>query len=217
MKKIVIMLSLMLFITGCDVSVVDVTNYDSVIDSLMNKEVVANQNSNGYKFYIPTNVSILNTMSDNHVFLANNNKIYMYVDLISYYHKNTLEESKEDVFYFKKIEYNDKIGYIKIEQDKSEFKIMINLNYVIMETIVVKENIEEYLYLMIEIINSVEFNDEIISRNMLEIDLTSKNEVYDLFAKDDNQVDYSDYIKEYDNFDDQYGELKDEDLILREE
>ena len=108
MKKIIVLLSIcILFLTGCQIVKLDSSSIDKNIDMLLSKKV-SNYNVyyEGYKYYLPKGLTFLDKEDYNAVLKDNNNnKYYLYVDVISYYHKieNDYEENKNS-YYSKKIE-----------------------------------------------------------------------------------------------------------------
>lgn len=221
MKRIIILLFITIFTTACSVDVININDFDEVLSYLSNQELNSNQNANGYKYYLPTNMLLEEVLSNNHILYSDGVSYYMYVDTISYFYQNMneVDYNQEDVFYFKKLEYDDKIGYIKIEEYNidSQYHIVVNFNYVTLEALVLDKNIENSIYLMIEIANNVQYNDEVIEKSIVFTNNNTKTEIYDIFSKDEEQVDYLEYLKEYDTYEDYNNELPDEDLIQTEE
>lgn len=220
MKKIWILICLSICTTACSIEKININDFDEIFESLINQELNSNMDANGYKYYLPTQVLLEDVLSNNHVLYSEGINYYMYVDTVGYFYKNVdeIEDNQEGVFYFKKLEYNNKIGYIKIEEyNMDSYHIVVNFNYVTLETVVLEKNIENSIYLMMEISNNVQYNDEVIEKTISLINNVSKSELYDIFAKDEEQVDYLEYLKEYDTYEDYNNELPDEDLIQTEE
>ena len=105
MKRIVILLSVLLvFITGCSVTRLDNKTMDQSIDIILSeKQKNYNVNFDGYKYYVPNGLEFLNKDEYNALLKdKNNNKYYLYVDAISYYHKIDIDITKDsDSYYYK--------------------------------------------------------------------------------------------------------------------
>ena len=71
-----------------------------------------------------------------------NNKYYLYVDVISYYHKieNTYKIN-QDAYYSKVIDYNDKTGYLEIIESGSKYYVEFMFNYAKIEVLVDKDQL----------------------------------------------------------------------------
>ena len=212
MKKTLALCVTMLLITGCSFTSININNIDQTFNQIASKDYFHNYSMNGYKYYLPTNVIEESTSYNNHILLSNNIKYYMYVDTLAYFYKNSPIDNQEDVYYFKKLEYNDKLGYIKVVKIENNYNIVIEYNYAKIETMVTFNNIENSIYTMLEIITSIEFNNDIISVQITNENKEFKDEIFDIFATED-QIDYEEYIKTYDKYDDVENELKDDDLI----
>ena len=110
MKKIIILLSiLMVIVTGCGVAPLDEDNIKDNISYLLSKNVNQyNVYYEGYKYYLPKGITFVEKEDYNAILLDNNrNKYYLYVDVISYYHKikNDYKVSKSS-YYSDYLDYN---------------------------------------------------------------------------------------------------------------
>ena len=88
-KKLIFLLFVVLLITtGCTQLTNDI---DQVINATMaSDKVSANTVSTGYELYMPIGVKQVVDNEYNQKFKINNRYVYLYVDTISYYYKNTL-------------------------------------------------------------------------------------------------------------------------------
>ena len=90
MKRLIVLLSIsVLFITGCSVVKIDRSDYEKNIDNLMSRKVrMYNTFYEGYKYYLPKGLTLIDKEDYNAVLKdSKNNRYYLYVDVISYYHK----------------------------------------------------------------------------------------------------------------------------------
>ena len=108
MKKLAVLLStILVLMTGCGITKLSDTNTLKNIKTIMSEETnLHNVNYDGYKYYLPKGISFVSKDDYNAVLKdGNNNRYYLYVDVIAYYNKvkNTYEEIiKLDIFKLKK-------------------------------------------------------------------------------------------------------------------
>ena len=103
MKRVILLIIVTLILTGC--TRVD-SNIDNIIGATMSKEIKdVNTVSTGYELYVPVGVMQLVDNEYNQKFKVRNTHVYLYVDTISYYYKNTLnyKKSEEYNYYYKEI------------------------------------------------------------------------------------------------------------------
>ena len=85
MKKkyfFVLIILLLVFVCGC--SNVQNLSVDEAIDRVIGVEHKTSVALNGYKFYLPKGMTLLNDANGNNVFYSSYEKYYLYVDLLSY-------------------------------------------------------------------------------------------------------------------------------------
>ena len=217
MKKIIVLLSIcILFLTGCQIVKLDSSSIDKNIDMLLSKKV-SNYNVyyEGYKYYLPKGLTFLDKEDYNAVLKDNNNnKYYLYVDVISYYHKieNDYEENKNS-YYSKKIEYNKKDGYLQIDEVDSKYFIQYVFHYAKMEAYVDKEDLISSLQYMSSILRSVKYNNKVLRSIIGEKVLDYKEENYTLFKADSSKENFLDVVEREET--DQYKkDLEDEKIDL---
>ena len=218
MKKIVVLLSVvMLFMTGCSVTKLDNNNISKNMKTLLSeKSNLYNVFYGGYKYYLPKGVGFISKDDYNAVIKdSNGNKYYFYVDAISYYHKveNTYEINKES-HYSKKLDYNNKNGYIQIDEEGSKYFIQFVYNYAKLETLVDKKDLASVVDNMCYILRSVKFNDKVLESLIGENTLDYKEENYSLFdAKSSNKEPFLGVVEKYET-DDYKKDLEDEKIDL---
>ena len=82
------MIAITLILTGCT-KISD--NLDDTVNEIMKKEITSvNTVSTGYELYVPIGVKQVSDNEYNQRFKIHDRYIYLYVDTISYYYKNTL-------------------------------------------------------------------------------------------------------------------------------
>ena len=211
MKKIIILILSITLLCGC--TKIDNNNIEQIINKVISsKSNKANQYKNGYKFYLPSNLVIDKINERNIVFRENDLKYYMFVDIVSYYHK--VENSykvKENTYMSKLINYDNKSGYIEINVKNNEYLIEIMYNYAKIEVMVDSNDIANAIVNSLIILSSVEYNDDIIG-NLLEEDvLNYSEESFNIFETNSNDSNFLKVVEEYDNYKD--DEVPDYDLI----
>ena len=89
MKKLLVLLSILTLLTGCTVTKINKDSIDKVIDSVMKKDSkLKNVHFEGYSYYVPRGIRFVDKKEYNAILKDEyNNNYYLYVDVISYYHK----------------------------------------------------------------------------------------------------------------------------------
>ena len=215
MKKIFLVFALVILFTGCEVKDITDENINDVIEkTLKNNTQEANSNFKGYKYYIPRGFSLQNKKGDNHVLLSDGDYYYLYVDVISYYHKKKINTTFDNELYFsKKISYNGIDGYVKVSEPKNNiYYIEVLYNYSKIESYVKEENLSFALKNSIKILASINYNDVILDTMIGDKALSYEEEVYNFFESKREDGNFLDYIEEYDTYDKE-DVIKDEDVL----
>ena len=131
MKRLILLLSFILIITGCSIQEVKEDSIDDIITTALSKDTkLANTYFEGYKFYLPRGTKLLDKNEYNSKIAYKDNVYYIYVDTIAYYHKKEEKFTPKNNSYFtKKIDYNDKKGYIQIDKIGNKYFFQIYFNY----------------------------------------------------------------------------------------
>lgn len=213
MKKILItLLFSVLFISGC--SVIKVSN-DSVNDIFETVLFVDNKLSNtymnGYKFYLPQGVKIVDKADYNIKIKDSDVYYYLYIDTIAYHYKtNSTYEINNNHFYSKKINNKNIEGYVDIEEVNNKYFIVLMYNYAKIEAYVNKNDFDKVFTNMCYILSTIEFNDEVINGYIGEKGSVSKEEDFDIFSSKKENDNFLTYEKEYGTYKDKipnnYGE-----------
>ena len=199
MKKLVVLLSIvMIFMTGCSIVKLDDNDYSKNIKTLLSEKVTLyNVFYEGYKYYLPKGISFVDKDEYNAILKdGKNNKYYLFVDAISYYHKidNSYEESN-DAYYSKKFNYNKKSGYIQIDEVESKYFIQFVYNYVKIESYVSKDDLTEVINNMCCILRTVKYNNAVLESLIGENILDYKEEDYTLFKADSSKESFLDVVE----------------------
>ena len=125
-KKIVLLLLVMFFITGCNMVSNSTSEIDLIVDKILLKN---NQLSNtffeGYKYYVPRGLTFIEKEEFNAILKDQyQNHYYLYVDAVSYYHKvkNKYKERRNS-YYSRSIKKGKDFGYIEINEVDGKYFI----------------------------------------------------------------------------------------------
>ena len=181
MKKIILILAVII-LTGC--TSIDNVSYDEIISEIVSsKYEIYNENRSGYKYYTPSNISSNDTIDYNEILEDDSYRYYFYVDVVSYYNR-VIESYEVDnkAFYSKAINYQDKFGYIEInEVSNNKYLLEIMYNYAKIEVIVDKYDLPKAISNSLIILSSVKYNSEILETIVGENILTSKEIEFNIF------------------------------------
>ena len=193
-KKLIICL-LFLLLIGCK-RVDNNDNYIEYVYSCLNNKNIVNSVSLGYKYYIPKGLKKIHDYDYNQIFLNDNTKIYLYVDVISYFYKKELVLTKNDDSYFESFKH-DGNGYIEVEEKENEYFVTIVYNYARVEFYSSKDDLSKNIILSSIILNSIEYNDVVIEK-ILEGNLGEFSEfTYELDKPEDASSNFSQILEEY--------------------
>ena len=104
MHKKILLIFLIFLLIGCKKIENNDNNYIELINDCLKKNSVTNEVSRGYKYYLPKGAKKLHDYDYNQIFKVDNNYIYLYVDVISYYHKKELIKADNSNPYYYQLE-----------------------------------------------------------------------------------------------------------------
>lgn len=217
MKKLFVLLALVFLVSGCTTLEIN-DNLEKVIDEVLTDNThLHNQNFAGYQYYLPREVSIIDKYDYNTILMYKKNKMYLYVDIISYYHKvKENYEKKDDLYFSQVINYDNKEGYINVKEIDDEYYIKIVYNYGKIEAYVGKQDLNGAVLNALSILKSLKYNDVVIDSLIGENKIEYQEDKFDLFESEgaikDNYLDVNDNNYEYDD-NDRDEELEDDDRI----
>lgn len=185
MKKILLIIIIVVFTTGCtNIINIKETNLDTIVDNTLNsKYKLINHVNKGFKYYLPRELKISKQDETNEIIKYNDYEYYLYVDLISYYNKTEVNYEKSDAYYSRIL---DK-GIINIYDESDEYYIKVTYNYATIETKVNIIDINENLSNIMIILSSMNYNDDVIKNILVNDSNASKEESIEVF--DNNKTD----------------------------
>ena len=198
MKKLFVIFSLVLFMTGCSMVKINDQSYNEIIDSILtNQTDLKNVSLEGYSYYLPKGVLVKKTNGLNSSLYYNHKKMYLYVDVLSYYHK--VEGSYEvdsSNYYSQVIDVNRKKGYLEITQISTKYFIEFMYNYSKIEAYAREEDLKKTVTTMAYILNSVQFQDTILSTLIGDNTLDYSEENFNIFKPRREEGSFLDYVEE---------------------
>ena len=220
MKKIIVLLSIVvLIVSGCSAYRLDSTDLGNNIKILLSEKVdIYNEYFDGYKYYVPKGMKILNRDEYNATFLdKNNNKYYLYVDAISYYHKTENTYMVNDkIHYSNRLEYNKKTGYINIENVDGKYFVQFMFNYAKMEAYVSEEDLTTVVNNMCFVLRTIKFNDDVLESLIGENVLSYQEENFTLFDTESSREDVLEVVQDSDSSKEESDFESDEDFGIDE-
>ena len=200
MKKGFLLLLMVLFLTGCQN--INQSSYEQIIANGLTKNTTfKNRTSQGYSYYLPKGLIVIEDSNNNVTLKSEKYNIYMYVDIISYYHKVENQYTiKTQSYYSQKIEKDGKFGYLEINlQGNDKYLIEIMYNYAKIEVIVNNKDIREMLAYVTSLLGTITYNDKIIE-NMVEEDVLNYNEneynIFETAGKESNIENFEEPIEQ---------------------
>jgi len=212
MKKYIMLLLILFMMTGC--AVVNNLSIDQIVNrTVKSKYKMFNQVSGGFKYYLPKGLMAIKQDENNQIIKSSKYDYYLYVDLVSYYNHINLSYEESSGIYYSKLINGDKLGIINItDLGKDVYYINLKYNYATIQVKVKKKDINEGVANSLIIASSVIYNDEIIANLMKNDEISSAEEVINIFdtnTGETNQLEYQDDIEEDDTYD--------PDMIVRKE
>ncbi len=202
MKKIILILSLLLLLTGCTAVRINTNSIENITKVILSKNNnLYNTVGKGYKYYVPKGVNYIDTNEYNEKLYSNGVYYYLYVDVVSYYYKKTFVYEKstndESVYYDEFLDSNGKKGYILItEQTDKRYLIEYMYNYAKIEALVNYDNINEVILNSTYMLSTMKYNSNVIKLMLEEDFLTNREKKYDIFKPKKEVIKFLEYSEE---------------------
>ena len=214
-RKIILILLLSFILFGC--KAIQDMSIDEVIDNSVQSSVkVYNKYRKGYKYFVPKGLDTVGSNEYNEIIAYKNYKLYLYVDVVSYYNKIIdMYEPNSTSYISKQINFEDKYGYLEINQLKTgKYFIEIMYNYAKIEVIVNEKDINIVVSNCLNILNSIKFDTNVLK--ILLDEETSKFKEYDFDIFKTATVKESEYLQAVEEeIYDEDTDIHDSDLINR--
>lgn len=218
MKRIIVLLSMVLFLTGCSMVKIDNQDVDTIIDMVFRTETKRyNTVFEGYKYYLPRGFQLSQKTDYNAKLTYERQNYYLYVDVISYYHQVSEKfEADPNAYYSKPLNNGTKVGYLEINEVEDRYFVEAMYHYAKIETYVPKDKLNDALIQIGQILLSVQFNDAVLDTLVGENVLSYKEETFSILKPKRDSKSFLDYQEEYDVYYDKNNEMPDEDKITTE-
>ena len=203
-KKIFLLLIAILTLTGCT----NLTNMsiDEVVDVMLENDTnLSNNVFEGYKYYIPKGLKLLEkdeynaSLKDEY-----NNTYYLYIDVVSYYNKEEIDyEVNKKAYFSKELNYNNKKGYLEITkiEDTDRYFIEYMYNYGKIEAFVKENEIKSAIINMSSILKSLEFNRTVLESLIGNNVLNYKEDTYNVMKSKGSTATKDTYLE----YEEKYG------------
>lgn len=207
-KKLLLLSIVIVLFTGC----YNINNMSN--DELVNFNIydVGKPNTflKGYKFYTPVGMTLLNDINSNNILYCDGEKYYLYVDIVSFYNKvDNNYDSGNSPYFFKKIEYDGKVGYVQINKLNDKYLLEIMYNYAKIE--VVTNDIKKALSNSIIVLKSIMFNEKVVKTLIDDNSLNYDEESFKLLGPNVYTDNFLKYIEDYGTYEE--DDLQDDDVI----
>ena len=202
MKKVIMIFLSLLLLTGCTFVNVSDKKVDDIIDEVLTKNVqLYNNVFEGYKFYAPRGLKVIDKNKYNCKILSEDNVLYLYVDVVSYYYKVKNKFSTNDKKVLsKEIDYDGKSGYIEITEVNNKYFVEFMYNYSKIETYIEKKYLNDAVLNMTYILSSMSYNDKVIETLIDEDTLDYKEEKFNIFESKTENSSFLQALEKYDNY-----------------
>lgn len=212
MKKLLVIFSLTILLSGCSLVKINEQSYEEILNDILTPNFnLKNVSSEGYSFYLPKSVLLKKNSSMNSVLYYNHRKLYLYVDVLSYYHQVESDYQKnESSYYSLKIDQNGKQGYLEITQISTKYFVEFMYHYAKIEAYVEEEDLKKTLTQMAYILNSVQYQDAVLATLVGNQILDYNEEKFNIFKPKREEGSFLDYEEQDRN---QGENVKDEDRL----
>ena len=184
-KKIILVCAIAFLLTGCTVVRIDTHSIDSLVNVILSKDnSLYNRVGKGYKYYVPRGVSYIDSSGNNDKLYSNGVYYYLYLDEIGYYYKTSVDFEEDDSkYYSKKIDKNDKQGFLEITEEKDGYLIEFVYNYAKIESFVQnKDDINSVVLNASYILSTIKYNNDVVRLALEDDFLKNKEEKYSVFT-----------------------------------
>lgn len=218
LTRILLTLLCLFILTGCNIVYINDDDIEYNVDLILKNEIkVSNKDAIGYKYYLPTYMTVIDVNDFNQELYYNNKKFYLYTDIVSYYHKiNKKYTINKNAYISKKLQYNNKNGYLEINKVDNKYYIEMMFNYAKVEAYVEKYDLVDSVTSISYVLSSIQYNDNVIEsllgKNKYDL---GGNETYNIFeTKKNTDGNFLDWVNEYDNYN---GQNSAQSLIEKDE
>lgn len=212
MKRYILLIFISLFfLTGC--SNIYNLDLDAIVSNTLDEDnLKRNTYLEGYKFYLPEDMTLIGDYKSNNILYSHGDKYYLYVDLISFYNskqnKYNINHSVYD--YSKEIDYKDLQGYVVVSKSKGGHLVEVMYNYAKIE--VITDDVKRAVANSLVVLKNIKYNYKIIDSMIGSNALVYDSELFELMGPSDNTDNFLSYEEEFGVYDEKKDSI-DEDVI----
>ena len=183
MKKIILIFSLVLLLTGCSIVRIDTSSIDNIVNVVLTKDnKLYNQVGQGYKYYLPGGVSYIESDDLNDILYCNGTYYYLYIDTIGYHYKTDISyKENSKVYYSEKLTKEEgfkQAGYIEIIKKDDLYFLEFVYNYAKIEAMVDEKNLNDAVLNASYILSTIKYNKNIVDLMLDDDYFTNKTGKY---------------------------------------
>lgn len=191
MKKIILLLVALLFISGCSIVRIETNNIDNVLNIILTKNnKLYNQIGQGYKYYLPGGVTYIDSDGLNDVLYCDGVYYYLFIDTISYYYKTDINyKENSDAYYSRKLTKKDGFkysGFLEINEKDDMYYIEFVYNHAKIETVVDKDHLNRTVLNASYILSTIKYNHNIVELMLKDDYFTNKTGKYNNYNTEKN-------------------------------
>lgn len=214
MKKYICLTLIVFLLVGCTIKKVEEDSFDSIINTVLYNDISLNNVSfEGFKFYLPRGVVVDSKNEYNLEIKDQNNKYFLYVDIVAYYYNTKVEHDVDiNIFYSKNLNYKNNEGYIDVSIVDDKYFLEVMYNYAKIEAYVESEYLYDTFLNICYILSTIDFNDSTINYKLSNQEFETTLEEFDIFTSKKDKDNFLEYIEEFDKYESS-NTTKDEDII----
>lgn len=199
MKRVMLLLSVIMLLTGCTLSRIDDKSIDGVVTTILSQKLkYTNAVGRGYKYYLPMGVSRQSVDDFNEKLYSLGDTYYLFIDVVGYLNKTKVSSPpKENSYFYKDL---DKNGYVLISEVDDKYFVKIYYNYSYMEAYIRLENLNTAIMNILSILKSVKFSDNILTLGNNSEIIGNYEEKFNIKTNNSENVNFLDYEKKYDKY-----------------
>ncbi len=177
--KLFIISCLILLLCGCSVVRIDTKNIDSMVNVILKKNnTLYNQVGQGYKYYLPSGVTYINSDDFNDILYCDGVYYYLYINTIDYYYNSKVDYNEDNSLYYSrklnKVDGFTNNGYLQIKETNNKYKLTFMYNYAKIEALVPKDKLNKTVLNSTYILSTIKYNKDIIELILNEDYFTNK-------------------------------------------
>lgn len=180
---------------------VEKQSYQEIVSSIITGNTnLKSVSLEGYSYFLPQKVSLNRCDQRNSILYYNHKKMYLYVDLISYYHKvDSNYEYNKNSYFSMLIDIAGYKGYLEINKVSNRYFVEFMYHYSKIEAYVDEDDLKDTVTVMAYILNSIQINDSVLESLVGNNSLNYSEEQFNIFQPNGEQSDLLDYLEQYDD------------------